>query len=97
MLPDNGTAMAVLRPADPELALKLTVEWSDRVVREKLSPAASQEAFDAILRAQEYTYVGAVRAGGSDLVDPETGEPCGVILPGDSLVPYESLTKMVKK
>ncbi len=89
--------MAVMRPRDPALALKLTREWQARVKKERLSEHEAQEAFNRILQAQDYMFVGINSPDGEPvLVSPDTGKVIGKLEPGDSFIPYEDLQKMVR-
>lgn len=85
----DGSTMAVVRPQDPALALKLTREHK------------TEEDFREILRAQQYFFIGilANEVGGSRhkinlkpvILCPIRNKPIGEPMPGDSFVSYEEL------
>ncbi len=89
VLKRDSTVLAVLRPKDPALALKLAKAALGR----KDGEAAMQE----ILAAQEYTFVGLPSEDGKTLLDPSTYEPIGDIEMGDSFVSWESLQHALGK
>jgi hypothetical protein len=91
--------LAVIRPADPEMALAEI----DRILALQKGGVTPQDEIDRLyqemLGLQEYTFVG--------LLDPKqepgqtprllhsvTGEHIGDLNPGDSFVPYDALVKM---
>jgi hypothetical protein len=84
----NGDKVAVLRPKDPQLALKLAyaaVEIEDDIAREK--------AFQEVLNAQPYSFVGLMSTAGKPdkkLLD-EDGWAIGSMRPGDSFAPYAQI------
>jgi len=84
----NGDKVAVLRPQDPQLALRLAyaaLEIEDDAEREK--------AFQAVLSAQPYSFVGLMSTAGKPekrLLD-EDGWSIGSLRPGDSFTPYATI------
>jgi hypothetical protein len=84
----DGDKLAVLRPKDPQLALKLAyaaAEIEDDGEREK--------AFQAVLTAQPYSFVGLMSMAGKPekkLLD-EDGWSIGSLRPGDSFAPYAQI------
>ena len=86
----NGGLVAVIRPADPALALRLTAEWKVRVESGAYPTAEEQEeAFREILEHQPYQFIGL--QGKSDRVLDKAGNRLGKIKPGDSFVSFEQL------
>jgi len=89
-----GEILAVLRPEDPAKALELGRE---------LVGVDNQHAFDAILRAQEYTFLGVLgwgrnkRKTPTQILHPETRKIVGALRPGDSFVPYDQYAAEVKR
>lgn len=79
--------MAILRPQDPKLAIRLARK------------AKTSEDFQAILESQEYTYQGAAARLADDpnvkhgiaIVDPSTMQKIGDSQPGDSFVGLQEL------
>lgn len=90
----DGHRCAVLRPADPELALKLTREWKARVEAEQLPPDEAQAQFSTILGAQEYRFMGFVTKAGRR-ADVE-GNDLGTLEKGDSLVGEDALEQLTR-
>jgi hypothetical protein len=84
----DGDKLAVLRPKDPQLALKLAyaaMEIADDAEREK--------AFHEVLNAQPYSFVGLMSTAGKPdkkLLD-EDGWAIGSLRPGDSFAPYKQI------
>lgn len=84
----DGDKLAVMRPKDPQLALKLAyaaLEIEDKV--------AQSEAFQNVLNAQPYSFVGLMSTAGKPdkkLLD-EDGWAIGTVRPGDSFVPYAQI------
>ena len=96
--------LAVIRPADPKMALAEI----DRIMQAQKDGSLSQEELDARYQAiptlQEYTFVGILDPSHKPHVDsdgarspkvlsPATGEPIDACMPGDSFVPYHALVK----
>lgn len=84
----NGDKVAVLRPKDPQLALKLAYE-----ALEIADDAEREKAFQQVLHAQPYTFVGLMSTAGKPekkLLD-EDGWSIGSLRPGDSFAPYEDI------
>lgn len=77
----SGSAVAVLRPADPEKALELVEKGLN-----------DQESFDAILTEQDYTFVGLLRRD-MKIVNSKTRKPVDRVKPGDSFVRWTDLRK----
>lgn len=85
----EGAQIAVVRPQDPALALRLARE------------AKNDDDFQKVLQAQRYFFVGllANRVVGSRakivttpvILCPITSKPVGDVLPGDSFVSYPEL------
>lgn len=79
----DGQRLAVLRPADPQLAKKLAEEVK------KLQGAEAQVFVQSILSKQPYTFVG--------LLSPEqwlrdaAGEKLGTVIPWDSFAGYDAI------
>jgi len=86
----HGDKLAVLRPDDPQLALKLAYAASEIEDEE-----AGQKAFREILTSQPYTFVGllaqAGRGGSTVRLLDEAGWSIGSLRPGDSFVPYSDI------
>ncbi len=93
----NGHVMAVLRPADPELAKRLAEEC----VASGRTGEESERAFNAILQSQPYTYVGIAehtqhkQKGFHRLLDRETREVIGEIRAWDSFIALDQLEELV--
>lgn len=84
----DGKQMAVIRPDNPELALELTRDVMRRQDEKQITGEQAGREFNAIIKAQNYTFVGLLRECGNRLLDPETLEDIGRTLPGDSFVDY---------
>jgi hypothetical protein len=90
----DGDKIAILRPDDPALAIKMayaTQEIEDDAERER--------AFKNILRAQPYAFVGLVSTVGKPdrkLLN-EHGWAIGTCKPGDSMVPYRQILEASAK
>jgi hypothetical protein len=81
----DGDKLAVLRPKDPQLALKLAY-----AAMEIEDTDAQNKAFQEVLNAQPYSFVGLMSTVGKPdrkLLD-EDGWAIGKVRPGDSFVPY---------
>lgn len=85
----EGKALAIIRPLDPALALKLVDEIPKGIPHEE-----AERRFHAILETQPYRFMGlAARATGGGapaILDPKTLKRIGTIEPGDSFVDYET-------
>jgi hypothetical protein len=85
----DGDKLAVLRPKDPQLAMKLAyaaAEIEDDQEREK--------AFQAVLTAQPYSFVGLMavtKPGKPGKLLDEGGWAIGSVRPGDSFAPYADI------
>lgn len=77
----NGSALAVLRPEDPEKALDLVERGLN-----------DQKSFDAILSEQKYTFVGLLRQD-MKIVHSKTRKAVDRVQPGDSFVSWKELRK----
>lgn len=80
-LKKDGIILAVLRPKDPILAVKL----GKSILGRKDGEVAMQE----VLAAQEYRFVGLASHDGKFLLDPETFVSVGPIVSGDSFVSWD--------
>lgn len=94
----NGRMLAVIRPKDPQLALSLTKEFQDTL--EERTPAENELAFNEILRAQEYQFVGIAegfqhKEQVCGLLNRK-GERIGKFEPGDSFVDYVQLMQSLQ-
>ncbi len=78
----DGKMMHVIRPVDPELALRLT-----KALVGKTTAEGAEEDFNDILDAQPYTYEG-LMGREQQVLHPETHEPLGPFLDGDSFVTF---------
>ena len=84
----DGGKLAVLRPKDPALALQLA-----RAALEIEDDAAREKAFQEVLNAQPYSFVGLMSTAGKPekkLLD-EDGWAIGSLRPGDSFAPYADI------
>ncbi len=94
----DGCVLAVIRPADPEAALAEAQRILGLSTSGELDFDETQEQFDRMLSAQEYTYVGIAcgdlpKRGEQPLLlnhDRTVIEGDGM-RPGDSFVPYDPL------
>ena len=87
--------MAVVRPRDPQLALRLAHELLREASKAPgLSPEEQQRRFNANLRAQEHVFVGLL--SGVRVVDHE-GNDLGETLPGDVYIDYDELVAKTTK
>lgn len=82
----KGHRLAVLRPKDPALALRLTEEFK--------ATGGSKKEFDRILKAQSYTFVGF--AGQKGVLLNEKGAALGRLEQGDSLILAKDVQKCLK-
>jgi hypothetical protein len=87
----NGKEMAIIRPLDPALALRLVGEIPNGTPHEE-----SKRAFDAILDAQPYRFIGMATKGGY-IIHPQTGARIGKLQPGDSFVDYDQMQKYAER
>lgn len=89
VLKKDGVEMAVMRPKDPELAIKMAKEAVGLPFKE------GQKAMNAILEAQPYTFVGLAADTGkmpTPLLDPDDHEKIvGHVQPGDSMVSWPQI------
>jgi hypothetical protein len=83
----DGLVMAVLRPADPERAIRRAKELASKV--------SSRSEFDALLAEQPHTYRGI--AGVDRKVYDEDGAVLEDMRPGDSYAPYEEVRALMEK
>jgi hypothetical protein len=84
----DGDKLAVMRPKDPQLALRLA-----QAAMEIENDDAREKAFQDVLNAQPYTFVGLISTDGKPdkkLLD-EDGWPIGRVKAGDSFVPYAQI------
>lgn len=82
----DGGKLAVLRPNDPQMALRIL-----RDVQLIEDPEAQAVAFQEMLASQPYTFVGlasSVTKGGAARLLDEDGWAVGTVRPGDSFAPY---------
>lgn len=86
----EGKLLAILRPSDPERAL--------RRARGKVKAVRGKPGLSALLcdPKQAYTFIGLPTTDGH-IVDPLTGENLGRTHAGDSFVDYELLETAIKK
>jgi hypothetical protein len=88
----DGKLMAVIRPLDPALALRLVSEIPNGTSHEE-----AEQRFIEILGAQPYRFIGmASRRGPGDtgplyILEPKTGERIDRVQPGDSFVDYDAM------
>ncbi len=85
-----GDKIAILRPDDPGLAIRLA-----REAMAIESAEESEKALDAILHAQMYSFAGLVATVGKPerkLLN-ESGWAIGTCKPGDSMVPYRQIVE----
>jgi len=85
--------MAVVRPRDPQLALRLAHELL-REASKGLSVEEQQRRFNANLRAQEHVFVGLL--AGVRVTDHE-GNDLGETQPGDVYIDYDELVAKTTK
>lgn len=78
--------LAVIRPRDPALALETAKRIAAEHAAGRLSDEEADRQFNEMLRAQPYTFVGLVRGGSSEVLDPRTGLTIGHVEPGDSFI-----------
>lgn len=93
----DGDRIAVLRPDDPQLALRLAQEALDE--QEDKSPEERERQFQAILEAQPYRFVGCMATTGKPhpkLLDAN-GWPVGHVRPGDSFTPWQQVVDAGRK
>lgn len=83
----NGERLAVVRPADPKMALELVRELQS--VQASQTEEQNQRRFNEILCSQPYTYVGLLSKTGGRLLN-KGGWSIGKMKPGDSFVGFES-------
>ena len=88
----DGKRMAIIRPLDPALALRLVSEIADGTPHEE-----SIRRFDDILTAQPYRFIGlAAHPQGNSppwILHPETRKRIGKVEPGDSFVDYDTMAQ----
>lgn len=93
----DGKIMAVLRPQDPALAMKMADDCVEADRKGTRTPEESESAFAAILHAQPYTYVGIAEhpqhksTSLPRLLDRDSREPIGHMQPGDSFASLEQV------
>lgn len=78
----NGERLRVVRPQDPQLALKKVRELQQE---EGLERAELEKRFNALLCEQPYTFVGYYARDRKSILD-EKGWAIGKMRPGDSFV-----------
>jgi hypothetical protein len=92
VLTKNGSPVAIMRPLNPELALRLVAEIPNGTQHEE-----AQRRFEEIFHVQPYCFMGlAARPNGDGkiyLLDPRTGKRIGTVQPGDSFVDYEAMQR----
>lgn len=90
--------LAVLRPKDPKLAVKVARKIAKKQQRRTITAGEANRQFQAMLGQQEYRFVGILdkkkppRKGvAPNVLDPRTGLPIDRLQLGDSFVPYHVL------
>jgi hypothetical protein len=80
----NGKLIAVIRPANPTLALDIAYQAKENNDKAQLD--------SALVRCGPYKFVGYLSRKGARLLD-EKGKDLGEVQPGDSFVDAESLAE----
>lgn len=88
ILVKNGRQMAVLRPLTPEAAKAALDEALAMVGKPN-----NQEAFNEIVSKQDQMIFAGLASTKARLLDPQTLEDIGPILPGDSFIAVDDLDK----
>lgn len=81
--------MAVLRPKDPEEAVKKAQKISDDRIAGLISEAESFGMMQALVSSQEHMFIGLLSSA-DQIVDLE-GNAVDKVRPGDAILPYEQL------
>lgn len=87
----GGKQMAIIRPLDPALALRLVSEIPEGTPHEE-----SKERFDRILDAQPYRFMGLASKPVEGMVwilHPQTLKRTGKVEPGDSFVDHDVMQR----
>lgn len=98
----EGHTMAVIRPSDPERAIRRAHEIKNMPVFTPEQLAAQDAAFQGMLGEQEYQFVGVQgfdpkNPTASPLLDPDTMEIIGEGQTGDSLISYEAIKAGIRR
>jgi hypothetical protein len=94
----NGKRMAIIRPLDPDLALRLVNEIPNGTPHEE-----AEKRFNAVLDAQPYKFIGmATKPQPGDLgppyiLHPQTGKRIDRVQPGDSFVDYDAMQQHAER
>ncbi len=90
----GGSKMAILRPLDPALALRMVDEIPNGLAHEE-----ADKRFNAILDAQPYRFIGMAKKpapgdqGAGIILEPATLKRIGTMQPGDSFVDYDVMQR----
>jgi hypothetical protein len=91
-----GKTLAVIRPLDPALALRLVSEIPEGTPHEE-----AEKRFDAILEAQPYRFIGlAAKPNGGGppfILHPRTLDRIDCVNPGDSFVDYDAMQQNAER
>lgn len=85
----DGAKVAVIRPEDPDMAIRHANILGARNESGIISDEEFQRLFNEMLNEQPYRYIGLLGEGGK-LLD-EKGWAIGKVKPGDSFVPFDQV------
>lgn len=92
----NGQRVAVLRPADQDLALRLKKAWEARAAAGEFRDELEQaESYREVLASQPHQFVGLL--GKKERVLAPSGDRVDKLRPGDSLYGYDTLMQILQQ
>jgi hypothetical protein len=83
----DGKKVAIIRPENPALALEMV-----KAIREGTPHKKAQRAFNRMLDAQPYKFMGYAAKGEPHFLN-EFGQVMGNVEPGDSFVDFDAITR----